>query len=159
MLRYVYGQDEVVAQFVARVSPNEALRERGFGKNTAMGVIDGDGKLIGGVVYHDWQPHVGTIMISAAGLPTRNWFTRDTLDQMCGYAFDRCECQMVISAIPDTKLFEGLLLLFAAVGYTRVRVARLYGRECDGIIATLTQEQWAESRFNRDRHKQQKEAA
>jgi hypothetical protein len=50
MLRYVYGHDEIVAQFVAQMIPHVGA---GFG-NAVDRVIDDDGKLIAGVVYHNY---------------------------------------------------------------------------------------------------------
>jgi len=37
----------------------------------------------------------------------------------------------------------------AVIGFAFVEIARLYGRGKDGVIATLTAEDWHESRFNR----------
>ena len=152
-MRYVYGHDELVSRFVQEISPNAALREHGFGKHIAIGVIDDEGRLTGGIVFHDWQPHVGTIMLSGAGLPGLRWFSRDTLAVAYDYAFGQLDCQMVMSCVPETEAFDGLLLLLAKLGYAFVRVDRMYGRECAGIIATFTAEDWAASRFNRNKPK------
>ena len=75
MLDYVFGHDEVVAAFVAQLIPE--CRERGFGKCRAIGVVDETG-LLGGLVYRNWHPEVGTIEISGAALPGTNWLSRRT---------------------------------------------------------------------------------
>jgi len=56
MLDYVYGHDQLIAQFVAQLIPS--CRARGFNASalTAMGIIDGDGRLVAGMVYHNWDP-------------------------------------------------------------------------------------------------------
>ena len=94
MLDYVYGHDALVSKFVAELIPE--CRERGFGKCKAIGVIDEDGKLIGGLVYRNWCPEVGTIEISGAALPGTNWLSRRTIQRMYDYPFYQCGCQMVI---------------------------------------------------------------
>jgi hypothetical protein len=41
----------------------------------------------------------------------------------------------------------------AVIGFAFVKVGRLYGRGQDGIIATLTAEDWQMSAFNRNEDK------
>ena len=61
MHQYVFGYDEIVAQFVAQMIPE--CRERGFGKCKAIGIANEQGKLLGGLVYRNWHPEFGTIEI------------------------------------------------------------------------------------------------
>ena len=42
-LRYLYGRDDLVAPFVARMIPN--VRELGFGKCKTIGVLDENNEL------------------------------------------------------------------------------------------------------------------
>ena len=52
MLDYVYGYDQQVARFVADLIPH---CRRGFGPNVAaMGVIEDNGNLIAGIVWHNF---------------------------------------------------------------------------------------------------------
>lgn len=154
LLDYVYGQDEVVASFVAERIPE--CRGRGFGKCKAIGIVNAEsGHLLGGLVYRNWHPEFGTIEISGAAVPGTNWFSRRTIQIMHDYPFDQCNCQMVIM----TTMADNLLVLriLAAIGYAFHPIARLGGRDHDGVVATLTLEQWQASPYNT--HRKQKEAA
>ena len=70
MMHLLYGYNQIVAKFVANVIPD---CKRGFGNCTAIGVIDGqDGKLVAGLVSHNWSPEADTIEMSGAAL-TKRW--------------------------------------------------------------------------------------
>jgi RimJ/RimL family protein N-acetyltransferase len=157
MLDYVYGQDEVIAAFVASRIPE--CRERGFGKCKAIGIVNDKGQLLGGLVYRNWHPEFGTIEISGAAVPGTNWFSRRTIQVMHDYPFYQCDCQMVImTTLADNMIVQRIL---AAIGYTFHYIARLGGRDQDGVVATLTIEAWQASRYNVNRKRDQsiKEAA
>jgi len=146
MLDYVFGHDEVVAAFVAQLIPE--CRERGFGKCRAIGVVDETG-LLGGLVYRNWCPEVGTIEISGAALPGTNWLSRRTIQIMYDYPFYQCGCQMVIkTTMADNEI---VLRIMAAIGFTLHYIERLGGRGRDGVVGTLTQEQWETSKYNVNR--------
>ena len=145
MLDYVYGYDQIVAHFVAGLIPH---CRRGFGDHAkAIGVIDSEGRLIAGIVYHNWDPDSGIIEISGAALPGRYWLTRETLKRMFQYPFHQVGCQMVVQRTPSDD--ESLLYVLARYGYSFVTVERLFGRNRDGVICTLTKEAWAANKFNK----------
>jgi RimJ/RimL family protein N-acetyltransferase len=145
MLRYVYGHDQVIARFVAALIPHVGWR--GFPANSkAFGVIDEDGKLIAGLVYTNWNPDAATIEISGAAVDPR-WLTRETLRRMFSYPFDECACQMVVMRVLATN--ERLLRQLAAYGFNFVEVKRLFGRHQDGVICSLTVEDWRNNKFNK----------
>ena len=148
MLEYIYGQDAIVADFVAQFIPE--CRERGFGKCKAIGIVDETG-LLGGLVYKNWQPELGTIEISGAALPGTNWFSRRTIQVMHEYPFYVAGCQMVIMTTMDDNFIVQRIL--AAIGYTFYRIARLGGRDKDGVVCTLTVEQWESSKYNINRRR------
>lgn len=144
MCEYVYGHDQTVSYFVAGLIPDCT---RGFGTNIkTIGVIDDGGNLIAGLVYHNYNPEVGVIEISAAALPGARWLTRETIKRMYTYPFHQCGCQMVMSLTPSDD--ERQLYMMARYGYKFVRVERLLGRNRDGTICTLTKEAWEGNRFN-----------
>jgi len=159
VLGYVYGHDEVVAAFVAQLIPE--CRQRGFGACRAIGIVNGEGEMLGGLVYRNWCPETGTIEISGAALPGTNWLSRRTVNIMYDYPFYVCGCQMVIkTTMADNTI---VLRIMAAVGFTLHHVARLGGRDRDGVIGTLTLEDWEASPYNIRRKRpdkpQQQEAA
>lgn len=158
MLHYIFGQDEVVANFVAQFIPE--CRERGFGKCKAIGVADETG-LLGGLVYRNWHPELGTIEISGGALPDTNWFSRRTIQIMHEYPFYQAGCQMVIMTTMSTNAI--VLRILAAIGYTFYTIHRLGGRDQDGVVCTLTVEDWEQSKYNKNRaqpaeHKQEEAA-
>jgi hypothetical protein len=149
MHQYIFGHDDIIARFVADLIPE--CRLRGFGKCRAIGVADAEGKLIGGVVYRNWCPEIGTIELSGAALPGTNWLSRRTLNVIYNYPFYEVGCQMVIQTTSIDN--EQTLRINAALGMTLYRIARLGGRYRDGVVATLTVEDWEASRYNVNRRK------
>ena len=141
MLRYVYGHDEVVAQFVAQMIPHVREYSNSMGNCKTIGVIDGDGKLIAGLVYHNYDPVAGHIEITGAALPKSRWLTRETIRRMYSYPFEQIGVQMVVQRTPADN--EALLDQLARGGFMFVHWPRLYGRDRDGVICLLTAEEWA----------------
>ena len=147
MHQYIFGHDEAVAAFVAQLIPE--CRERGFGKCRAIGIADAEGNLLGGLVYRNWCPEVGTIEISGAAVPGTNWLSRRTVQVMYDYPFYGVGCQMVIkTTMADNEI---VLRIMAAIGFTLHYIERLGGRDRDGVVGTLTQEQWEASKYNVNR--------
>jgi hypothetical protein len=145
MLRYVYGQDRLVADAVAQLIPH--VGPGGFGDAAkTIGVIDEEGRLIAGLVYHNYDPQAGTIEISGAATNSR-WLSRETIKRMYQYPFHTCGCQMIAQRTPADS--ERLLGQLAEYGYTFIKFPRLFGRHRDGVICTLTYEDWCDNRFNK----------
>ena len=150
MHQYIFGHDEAVAAFVAQLIPE--CRERGFGKCRAIGIADAEGNLLGGLVYRNWCPEVGTIEISGAAVPGTNWLSRRTVQVMYDYPFYGVGCQMVIKTTMSDN--EIVLRIMAAIGFTLHYIERLGGRDRDGVVGTLTQEQWELSKYNVNRKRE-----
>lgn len=147
MLDYLYGHDQVVAHFAAQLIPH---CHRGFGANCkAIGVIDEQGFLIAGMVYHNWDPDAAIIEMSGAALPGKYWLTRETLARIFGYPFQQCRCQMVVMRVQADN--ERLLYILARYGFAFHKVPRLYGRDRDGVFCTLTDDAWISNKFNKRR--------
>jgi len=145
MLDYVYGHDELIADFVANLIPR--CRDRGFGKCKAIGVIDVEGRLIAGMVYNNWNPEAGVIEMSGACLPGKYWLTRETLRRIYRYPFQQCGCQLVIMQVSaDDTVLLGVLL---ALGYELRPVPRLFGRDKDAVLCTLTDDAWKDNRITK----------
>jgi len=143
MLDYVYGQDEIVAPFVAQLIPH---CRRGFGPNVkTIGVIDSEGWLIAGFVFHNFEPETHIIEISGAALPNKKWCTQRTLAHIYQYPFLQLGCQMIVQRVQASN--ERLLRQLAALNYAFVRVPRLFGRNEDCVICLLTEEDWAANKI------------
>ena len=140
-MRLVLGCDQAVAAWTAARIEGCA---RGFGKCSAIGVAH-DGDLIAGVVFHDWNPEAEIIELSAAATD-RRWMTRSNVTGILNYPFGFC--QMVVSRFaPDGPPRR----IFNALGADEFVIPRLRGRDADGVLATLTREQWATSPMNKER--------
>ena len=150
MIDYVYGHDEVVAHFVAQLIPS--CRERGLPKaSKSIGVIEmdeqGEGQLIAGLVYHNWDPDAGTIEVSCAAIPGKRWLTRQTIRRIYEYPFEQLGCQMLYGRVDADN--EQLLRQLAALNYSLIRIPRMLGRDRDGVLTLLTVEDWQANAFSR----------
>lgn len=135
-MKPLFGHDEAVSKFVASIIPG---MERGFGPNKAIGIINSDGVLVAGLVYHNWEPEAGVIEVSGAAIDSR-WMTRPILQVMYDYPFLTCGCQMIVQR--NSAKNEHLNKQLRRWGYSEYRIPRMKGRDEDGIVFTLTSEQW-----------------
>jgi RimJ/RimL family protein N-acetyltransferase len=147
-LRLLFDHSEEVAQFVADMTPG---CETGFGNCKAIGVLDADGALVAGMVFHDWQPGPGLIQISSAS-KTPRWLTANVRHMMFSYPFDQIGCQMVVLLVSATN--ERMVRIAKAFGFTPNLIKRMRGRDEDGFVFTLTDDDWRSSRFTRKIHGQ-----
>lgn len=143
MLRYVYGHDDIVAEFVRKLIPH---CHRGFGKCRTIGIINEDGVLIAGIVYNNYDPDAEVIELSGAAIDPR-WLTRESIARMSRYPFLELGVQMVVQRTPMDN--EPLLRQLAATNYTFIKVPRMFGRERDGVLCLLTYEDWVDNKFNK----------
>ena len=141
-MKLLFGHSDAVERFVAGLIPRCA---DGFGPCQAIGVIDNDGRLLAGWVWHGWDPSAETMEFSGASL-TPHWMTQDILHKLFSYAFDEVGCQMVL-----TRNSEGNKRLhrqLARYGFTRWDVPRLFGRGENGVFWTLTDNSWRANNFH-----------
>jgi RimJ/RimL family protein N-acetyltransferase len=140
-VKLLHGHSDAVEAFVAQLIPDA---ERGFSGAKGVGVIDKDGLMVAGWIWHNWNPAAKTISFSGASI-TPKWMTRGILQELFSYAFDGLGCQMVttLNSGRNVRLHRQL----SAFGFTRFDVPRMFGRDHDGVFWTLTFEQWKESRF------------
>jgi RimJ/RimL family protein N-acetyltransferase len=111
----------------------------------AIGVADG-GTIVGGFVYTDFDPDAGVIEIHGASA-VKNWLTRPVLYGLFSYPFDQLGCQMVAMRISaDDKPLRRMLM---AYGFKALHIPRLFGRNADGYIMTLTDDDWRCNRFHK----------
>jgi RimJ/RimL family protein N-acetyltransferase len=68
---------------------------------------------------------------------------------MYDYPFYTVGCQMVIkTTMADNEI---VLRIMAAVGFSLHHIKRLGGRDRDGVVGTLTVEDWEASKYNANR--------
>ena len=138
----LYGHDEAVASFVSHLLFGD---DRGFGNSRGIGVVDREGRLIGGVVYHNYQPEAGTIEMSSAATTPR-WLNRLVLHAIFSYPF-AIGCQMALMRVSARN--ARLTRQLDALALRRLPIPRLYGRDEDGILYTMTDDAWSTWKFRR----------
>jgi RimJ/RimL family protein N-acetyltransferase len=140
-VRLLFGHSQDVERFVASLIPRCA---DGFGPCQAIGVINDDGLLVAGWVWHGWDPAAGTMEFSGASI-TPKWMTREILHKLFAYAFDEVGCQLIMTrnSASNKRLHRQL----KAFGFTRYDVPRLFGRNEDGVFWTMTDTEWHASPF------------
>jgi RimJ/RimL family protein N-acetyltransferase len=145
-MNLLIGHDAAVASFVARLIPD--CTENSFKENTAaIGVINADGVLIGGIVYHNYLPEYGTVEVSAAATDAR-WLNRKTLYGLFRYPFLLLNCQLVM-----VRMFASnarTIKVQKAYGFKHYTIPRLYGRDMDCVVGTLTIEDWKANGFHKE---------
>ena len=144
----LYGQSEVVERFVADLLGYP----RGFGECQAVGFLDGDGKLVAGVVYHQYQPEQGVIEISAAST-CRNWLNRARLAEIFDYPF-RIGCRLVVARIGEHN--ARARRIWCSLGSDEYVIPALRSPSESEVIYVLSAEKWRAGKFKEIQHGQAK---
>jgi RimJ/RimL family protein N-acetyltransferase len=148
-LKYAFGQDRLVADFVARSKLASGFSEWGSGfadKNLkAIGIANDDDELIAGIVYFNYHPEAETIEMSVEALPKQRWLTPTTLAIMFQYPFLQCGCQALFTKTSARN--RHVLRMLAAMNFRLILVPRAGGRNEDGVVALLTIEDWMAGKF------------
>lgn len=139
-MRPVWGYSDPVCHLVQSIIG----RDINFGECRALSVFDSDDRLVGGVVFHDWQPDPRTIELTAASTD-RRWLTRAVLRSAFNYVFDTCHCQMALARTHEDN--ATVRRLWKALGAKEFVIPRLEGRSKAGVVLTLTDEAWRKSKF------------
>jgi len=141
MLELVYGYDEEVARFIASFGATGP----DYGRCKTIGVVE-DGQLIAGLVYFNYDPDAAVIELGTASSSPR-WLNRVTYRRMFEYPFIECGCQMLIVRVRADN--AALLSVLARMNFNLTYVPRMYGRDADGVLGTLTDDQWLDSNVAR----------
>ena len=141
MLELVYGYDEEITRFIASFG----VTNRDYGRCKTIGVVE-DGQLIAGLVYFNYDPDAAVIELGTASSSPR-WLNRVTYRRMFEYPFIECGCQMLIVRVRADN--AALLSVLARMNFNLTYVPRMYGRDADGVLGTLTDDQWLDSNVAR----------
>ena len=114
----IFGQDERVAAWVARQLPH--VGANGFGPCRAVAIVNGD-RPLGAIVFHDWQPHLGTVQISMATV-SRLWAQPQTIRDLLAIPFDQYRANKVWTCIPADN--ERAIRFNVGIGMVREAVLR-----------------------------------
>lgn len=159
MIGFIYGHDEEVAQFVIEVEGTQAIPTN-LGRCKTIGVVGEGGKLIAGILYFNYDSRSAVIEFGMASTDPR-WLNRLTYRRMFEYPFIECSCQMLVARVRVEA--ERTLAILARMNFNLMYVPRMYGRDEDGVLCTLTDDQWLDSRvakrIYRDVARKRQEAA
>lgn len=129
-MRLIFGQDEAVSAWVAARVPHRVA----WGPHRAIGVASDEGRLVFGVVYHNFIPAYGECQIGAAG--DRVVWPRGLVRALLGVPFHQYSCRRVtaITAHDNTLSNEALRRL----GFKREGCIRhLFAHKQHGAIYGL----------------------
>lgn len=136
---------KAAAQYIS-----EACYERGFGACQAVGFIRGE-TLIGGVIYHNYDPEAGVIEISA-GMHPSHQLTRGEWQDVMDAPFVKMDCQMIYFKVAKTN--KRLRATLRRMGCKEHIVPRMLGRTKAMAFMTLTDEDWFGGRYSKRDTKQ-----
>ena len=142
-MKLIYGQHPEIERFIARGLPH---LDNGFGECVTIGVANRKNELIGGMVYHNWQPSYGVIEMSGLSIDP-NWLTLTILHDLFSYPFDQIKCQLVVMRVSENN--KRLDRILTAYGFEKYRIPRLRGRNESETIWTLTEENWRDNKFEK----------
>ena len=136
--RLIFGHDEKIAAWVARQIPH--VSPAGFGPCKAIGVAVG-GVPVAGIVYHDYQPHVGVVQISMASTSPL-WAKRNTIRALLSVPFEQYQCYKVWTAIPADN--ERAIRFNRGIGMKAEGTLRhQFGKKRHAVIYGMTFDEYA----------------
>ena len=128
----IFGCDQEVASWVAERIPH--VKGGSFGPCTAIGVA-GNGKLLAGIVYHEYQPDHGTLQLSMAA-ESPMWARKETIAALLRYPFRQIGIYKLWTATPHDN--EAALKVNSHIGFKREAIlAHHFGRKRHGVICRL----------------------
>lgn len=145
-MRLLIGEDRLVAEWVRRQIPH--MEGADFGACTAVGVIDEDANILGGVVWHNYRPQFRTIEWSAAAT-TANWLSATLITDIMRYPFEQLGCQKIRALIPLRN--ERARRFHKRFGFKQEgQLRREFGSQ-DAICYGLLRSEWRKSPLNLER--------
>jgi RimJ/RimL family protein N-acetyltransferase len=141
-MRILLGDDERVADFVARLCPIERpdWSRVGF---TAIGIVNAEARIVGGAVFSDWRPEFGTIELSGAAIDPRAFGTRKIIRAIGAYPFGQLEAFRVWARTATANKRARDFL--AGFGFREEGVsAHHYGLKRHAVTLRLLRPEWLE---------------
>jgi RimJ/RimL family protein N-acetyltransferase len=133
---------DVAAWVAARIPQMQGAGD--FGACAAIGVEGEDGRPLGGVVFHNYQPRFRNIEVSFAS-DTPRWLTRNLIRRILSYPFEQLNCAR-LTAITPRKAASARRFL-DVFGFKREGLVRRGFGTDDAVISGLLKREWARSRW------------
>ena len=141
-MRVLFGCSELIASWVRARIP--FMDPDGFGPCQALGVVASDGRLLGGVVFHNWNEHYKSMEVSCAA-DSAKWLTKNIIRGILSYPFQQMNINRLSSAT-RTDDFRTRHVL-DALGFSFEGVGRGLFGDCDGVSYSLLADEWRAGRF------------
>ena len=124
------------------------LHGQGFPEaTTAIGIEDSDGRILGVVAFHSFEPWNRTIEVSAVAEDPRWMRAREAWRLMFSSAYDVCGVDKIWSRTPASN--ERALRFLRAVGFEREAVLRRHFGDDDAVISCRFKEDWINEQATR----------
>ena len=141
-MRLHFGADEYVAAWVSERIPH--MRGEPFGPCAAIAVLGDDGRMLGGVVYHNYRPRFRDIEMSAAA-DSKRWLTKEVLRGIFRYPFVQLQVRRV-TMITGQRNDEARKLL-RGLGFKQEGVIRRGLGNQDALVFGFMASEWRRSKF------------
>jgi hypothetical protein len=138
----VWGLEAHVVPFVAEMTGERP----DFGQCQTLAVMNRDGEMIAGLIFHGWNPERGVMEVSAAATDPR-WASRKVLKEAFGYIFGTAGCRMALARTSEEN--KRVRKLWRAFGADEYLIPQLRGPQTAEAILTVTKERWEQSRLAR----------
>lgn len=131
-LKLLFGKDDLLAKWVASQIPHVSE----FGPSRAIGIMDDD-RILGAIVYHDYQPLYRTCQISMASSSPK-WCTKRVVKDILAFPFIQYGCNKVWTATPHTS--ERVIKFNLALGFRREATLKdHFGPKSHAVICEMHQ--------------------
>ncbi len=127
-----------MARFVAAQIPG---CERGWQNFSAIG-FEEEGRIVAGIVYHNWSPESGVIELTAASLH-RRWLTRERLALVFGYPFSFCRMAVARIDQGNTRARR----IWRSLGAKEHVIPGLRSPTSAEVVYTLDRADWQAGKF------------
>lgn len=113
---------------------------------STMGIFHGE-ELCAVVIFENYKPEDGTIEIGVASL-VPNWLNRSVMRAMADFVFGDLRCQMAVFRTSEKN--KAACRLMERVGFERIIIPRLRGRDEAEHFYCLTDTAWDQNPLNRN---------
>lgn len=121
-MKLIFGEDKAVAEWVKRRLPTVS----DFGPCTGIGVAK-DGKPIAGVIYHMYDDHFKTMMVSIAADSPR-WASRGIILALLHYPFEQLQIRKLWSVMAMSN--QRAIRFNKGIGFRQEAIlARHFGKD------------------------------
>ena len=138
----LFGCSDLMAAWVRARIP--FMDPDGFGPCQALGVVNGDGRIVGGVVFHGWNKHYRSMEVSCAA-DSAKWLSRRIITGILSYPFEQLGVNRLSSVTrPEDERTRHVL---EALGFVCEGTGRGVFGDYDGVSYSLLSDDWRAGRF------------